>query len=72
MSNNPEYGGQGLPAMVGGMVGEIFTGANMAFMTFPGLASGNGRLIENFGTDDDRALFCEKMYTGEWGWAPCA
>ena len=71
VSNNPEYGGQGLPSMVGGMVGEIFCGANMAFMTFPGLATGNGRLIENFGTDDDRALFCEKMYTGVWGGTMC-
>ena len=70
-SNNPEYGGQGLPAAVGGMVGEFFCGANMAFMTFPGLATGNGRLVENFGTDGDKDLFCEKMYTGVWGGTMC-
>ena len=71
VSNNPEFGGQGLPTVVGGMVGEFFTGANMAFMSFVGLAAGNGRLIENFGTDEDRALFCEKMYTGIWGGTMC-
>jgi alkylation response protein AidB-like acyl-CoA dehydrogenase len=70
-SNNPEYGGQGLPATVGGMVGEFFCGANMAFMTFPGLATGNGRLVENFGTEADKDLFCEKMYTGVWGGTMC-
>ncbi|HDM10274.1 MAG TPA: acyl-CoA dehydrogenase [Desulfobacteraceae bacterium] len=71
LSSNPEFGGQGLPALVGGLVGELFTGANMAFMTYPGLAVGNGRLIEHFGTDEDRALFVEKMYTGVWGGTMC-
>ena len=70
-SSNPEFGGQGLPAVVSGLLGELFTGANIAFMTYPGLATGNGRLIENFGTDEDRALFLEKMYTGVWGGTMC-
>ncbi len=71
VSGNPEFGGQGLPAAVGGLLGELFNGANMAFMTYPGLAVGNGRLIEHFGTDEDRALFVEKMYTGLWGGTMC-
>jgi 3-(methylthio)propanoyl-CoA dehydrogenase len=70
-SNNPEFGGQGLPAVLSGSLGELFTGANFAFMTYPGLAVGNGRLIENFGTDPDRELFVEKMYTGVWGGTMC-
>jgi alkylation response protein AidB-like acyl-CoA dehydrogenase len=70
-SNNPEFGGQGLPAVVSGILGELFNGANIAFMTYPGLAVGNGHLIENFGTDEDRALFVEKMYTGAWGGTMC-
>lgn len=70
-SSNPEFGGQGLPATVGGLIGELFVGANMAFQTYPGLAVGNGRLIENFGTDEDRALFVEKMYSGVWGGTMC-
>lgn len=70
-SNNPEFGGQGLPAVVSGLLAELFVGANMAFMTYPGLATGNGRLIENFGTDKDKDLFIEKMYTGVWGGTMC-
>ncbi len=70
-SNNPEFGGQGLPAVVSGLLGELFVGANMAFMTYPGLATGNGRLIENFGTDKDKDPFIEKMYTGVWGGTMC-
>jgi alkylation response protein AidB-like acyl-CoA dehydrogenase len=71
ISNAPEFGGQGLPAVMSGILGELFTGANFAFMTYPGLAIGNGRLIENFGTDEDRGLFVEKMYTGHWGGTMC-
>lgn len=70
-TSNPEFGGMGLPAVMGGILGDIFTGANMAFMTFPGLTTGNGHLIENFGTDQDRALFVEKMYTGQWSGTMC-
>lgn len=70
-SSNPEFGGQGLPASVGGLLSELFCGANMAFMTYPGLAVGNGRLIENFGSAEDKALFVEKMYTGIWGGTMC-
>jgi alkylation response protein AidB-like acyl-CoA dehydrogenase len=71
ISSSPEFGGQGLPAVVGGLVNDFFDGANMAFMTYPGLAVGNGHLIENFGTDEDRSLFVEKMYTGVWGGTMC-
>jgi len=70
-TRSPEFGGQGLPAALGGVIGEVFAGANMAFMTFPGLAAGNGHLIEKFGTDEDRAMFVEKMYTGVWGGTMC-
>jgi len=70
-SKNPEFGGQGLPAALSGILDELFLGANMAFQTYPGLATGNGRLIENFGRDDDRDLFIEKMYTGVWGGTMC-
>jgi alkylation response protein AidB-like acyl-CoA dehydrogenase len=70
-TQNPEFGGQGLPVTVGGLVSEFFVGANIAFMTYPGLAVGNGHLIENFGTDEDKALFVEKMYTGVWGGTMC-
>ena len=66
-----EYGGQGLPQAAGGLVSEILYGANLALMGYVGLTLGNGHLIEAFGTDDDRRLFVEKMYTGQWGGTMC-
>ncbi len=71
MTSNPELGGQGLPIVVAGMVGVFFNAANMALMTFPGLAVAAGRVIETYGTEQDRDLFCEKMYTGRWAGTMC-
>ncbi|MFH1057673.1 MAG: acyl-CoA dehydrogenase [Pseudomonadota bacterium] len=70
-AQNPEFGGQGLPAVVGGLVNEIFNSANMAVMTYPGLTIGAGHLIETFGRDQDKALFVEPMYTGRWAGTMC-
>jgi alkylation response protein AidB-like acyl-CoA dehydrogenase len=66
-----EFGGQGLPVVVSGLVNEIFNSANMAVMTFPGLCIGAGHLIETYGTDEDKAMFVEAMYTGRWGGTMC-
>jgi alkylation response protein AidB-like acyl-CoA dehydrogenase len=68
---NPEFGGQGLPECVGGLVMEVLCGANLSVMGYPGLTMGNGHLIEAYGTDQDRAMFVEKMYTGKWGGTMC-
>ncbi len=70
-TQSPEFGGQGLPAAVGGLVGEIFSGSNMAMMVYPGLTIGAAHLVEAFGTDEDKALFVERMYTGQWGGTMC-
>ncbi len=71
MYNSPEFGGQGLPLPLAGMASELFDGANAALMIAAGLSAGNGRLIESFGTDEDRALFVEKMYSGVWTGTMC-
>lgn len=70
-AHNMEFGGQGLPVAVSGQVFEYFSGGNISIMIYAGLASGGAHLIESFGTNEDRALFCEKMYTGVWGGTMC-
>ncbi len=71
MSGKPEVGGQGLPAALSGLVSEFFTGANMAFMSYPGLTSANAEVIEHYGTDLDREMFVEKLNTGVWAGTMC-
>jgi len=71
LANNPEFGGQGLPMVVAAIVEEFFYGANPSMMIYAGLSVGSARLIESFGTDEDRNLFVENMYTGVWGGTMC-
>ena len=71
LDNSPEYGGQGLPIILSSLLGGLFVGANLSFMMYIGLTTGNARLIESFGTEEDKALFLEKMYTGVWAGTMC-
>jgi alkylation response protein AidB-like acyl-CoA dehydrogenase len=66
MSEDPKWGGQGMPITVALAASDYFVGANYAFMMYPGLTQGAGKLVENFGTDKQKELFLRKMFTGEW------
>jgi len=66
MTEDPDWGGQGMPRSVALAAGDYFNGANYALMMYPGLTHGAGKLVESFGTDQQKGLFLKKMYTGEW------
>jgi alkylation response protein AidB-like acyl-CoA dehydrogenase len=66
MTESIDWGGQGMPRTVALAASEYFIGANLAFMMYPGLTHGAGRLIETFGTPKQKELFVRKLYTGEW------
>ncbi|HRD49050.1 MAG: acyl-CoA dehydrogenase C-terminal domain-containing protein [Candidatus Competibacter sp.] len=63
---DPEYGGQGLPYVLGLAVSEMMASANMAFTMYPGLTSGAMEAIEIGGTDAQKALYLPKMIAGQW------
>ena len=69
--HNPELGGMGLPHALGVALIEMFIGANGSFMFTPGLTSSAAHLIEEYGTEKDVELYCEKMYTGQWAGTMC-
>ena len=66
MTEDPEWGGQGMPRSIASATMEYFNGANYPFMMYPGLTHGAGKLVEEFGTDEQKRIFLKKMYTGEW------
>jgi alkylation response protein AidB-like acyl-CoA dehydrogenase len=68
---NPEFGGMGLPDTVGTAVNEFFNGSNVALSLTLMLTRGAGAMIEGFGTDEQKALFVEKLYSGEWTGTMC-
>jgi alkylation response protein AidB-like acyl-CoA dehydrogenase len=67
MPESVEYGGQGMPKTLSMAAGDYFVGANFSFMMYPGLTHGAGKLVETFGTEEQKKLYLKKMYTGEWG-----
>jgi len=66
MTDDPKWGGQGMPTTIALAASDYLVGANYAFMIYPGLTHGGGNLIEAFGTDKQKELFLSKLYSGEW------
>jgi alkylation response protein AidB-like acyl-CoA dehydrogenase len=66
LSDSPDWGGQGMPVTLSLAANDFFIGSNFAFMIYPGLTHGAGRLIETFGTEKQKNLFLKKMFTGQW------
>jgi alkylation response protein AidB-like acyl-CoA dehydrogenase len=68
---DPEYGGAGSPKMVQLLCEEMISGANTAFSMYGGLTFGACEVIEAFGTPEQKKLFCERMFGGQWGGTMC-
>lgn len=66
-----EHGGTGAPRSLVVLVEEILSGANVAFGMYSGLAFGAGEVIASFGTPEQKALYCSRMFDGRWGGTMC-
>ncbi len=66
LTADPEYGGQGLPHVLGLAMSEMMTSANMAFGMYPGLSHGAYEAIHAWGTDEQKKLYLPRIVSGEW------
>ncbi|MFP4622953.1 MAG: acyl-CoA dehydrogenase [Gemmatimonadota bacterium] len=66
LTEDLEWGGQEMPRSVASAANHFLQAANMTFMMFGGLSHGAGKLIETFGTEQQKRLFVRKLYSGEW------
>ncbi|HEV2599710.1 acyl-CoA dehydrogenase C-terminal domain-containing protein [Sphingopyxis sp.] len=62
-----EFGGQGLPHVLGFPVEEYRNAANQAFAMYPGLTQGATAAILVKGSDEQKATYVPRMISGEWG-----
>ena len=66
MTEDPEFGGQGMPRSVATAAADYLMSANFAFMMYSALSHGAGKLIESFGTEEQKKLFLRNLFTGKW------
>jgi alkylation response protein AidB-like acyl-CoA dehydrogenase len=61
-----EFGGQGLPQVIGTAVGEYILSANHAFEMYQGLTSGAIAALLVKGSEEIKQTYIPKMVTGRW------
>ncbi len=61
-----EWGGGGLPYLVGVVIEEMFKTANMAFALCPMLTHGTVEALVTHGSEALQATYLEKLVAGEW------
>jgi alkylation response protein AidB-like acyl-CoA dehydrogenase len=66
MTENPDWGGQGMPRTVATAASDFLMAANFAFIMYGGLTHGAGELIDHFGSDELKKLYLKKLFSGEW------
>ena len=61
-----EFGGQGLPQVIGTAVSEYLLSANQAFEMYHGLTQGAIASIVIKGSEEQKRTYLPKMISGEW------
>ena len=61
-----DFGGQGLPKVVGAACGEMLNSANLSFALCPLLTDGAIEALLTAGSDALKATYLEKLVSGQW------
>ena len=61
-----EYGGQGLPNVLAGVLTEFMSGANISLSMYGGLTRGATAALLRHGSDELKRVFAPKMIAAEW------
>jgi alkylation response protein AidB-like acyl-CoA dehydrogenase len=71
LTNAPEHGGQGMPAVLGGVLTEMVDSANLAWGNFPMLSHGAVKALEVYGEDWQQEVFLKPLVAGTWTGTMC-
>lgn len=61
-----EFGGQGMPHVMGFVVEEFMAASNMAFAMYPGLTTGAIAALIAAGSKEQKAMYVPNMVSGKW------
>ena len=71
LTGEAEYGGQGLPDSLGGMLEEMTGTANHAWGMYASLSEGCKQTIVAHGTDEQKQQYLPKLVDGSWTGTMC-
>lgn len=71
LSGDPDFGGQGMPKMVSMLTEEMMFATNQSFALYPNLTVGASLCLLAGGSDEQKAMYLPKFYTGEWAGTMC-
>jgi alkylation response protein AidB-like acyl-CoA dehydrogenase len=66
-----EYGGMQLPKTIGAAMEFILGTAHNSMVMFTDLAKGVANLITTFGTEEQKAFYLPKIFSGQWSGTMC-
>ena len=67
----PEYGGQGMPHLLGLCLDEMLASSNMALSLYPGLSRGAYLALFAHGSDELKARYLPHIVSGKWSAVMC-
>jgi len=71
LSAEVEYGGQGMPNMLGICVTEFTGSSNWSWGMYPGLSHGAIKTLEEHGSEEQKEHYLTKLISGEWTGTMC-
>lgn len=69
LSGDPQYGGQGMPKLLGCLLEEMFWGSNSNLYLYATLTVGASICINVHGTEEQKSLYLPMLYSGQWSGA---
>ncbi len=66
ISTSPQWGGQGLPGVLGLAISEMGMSSNLSLSTYVGLSGGAASVLISIAPEHLKQLYVPKMMSGEW------
>jgi alkylation response protein AidB-like acyl-CoA dehydrogenase len=71
LSAETEYGGQGMPNLLGIILNELAGTANWSWLMYPGLSHGAVHTLQEHGDEQQKQHYLTKLIAGEWTGTMC-
>lgn len=71
LGGDPNFGGQGMPKMVSMLAEEMLFATNQSFALYPNLTVGATLCLLASGSDEQKAQYLPKLYSGQWSGTMC-